>query len=892
MKVIDNWHKGIFGILLAWCFTSGLIRPTLAQVSSDGSTKTIVNSNDKNFTIINGDRVGNNLFHSFGQFSIPTNGSAFFNNASDIQNIFSRVTGGSASLIDGLIKANGRANVFLLNPSGIIFGQNASLQIGGSFVATTAESLVFADGLQFSAKHPGNSPLLTLSVPVGLQMGSSSKSIKVEGAKLEVPVSKTLALVGNKLTFDQSVITASDGRVELGSLAANNLVGLSANTGGFSLDFHTVTQFQDITLSNAARIDTSGNQGGAIALQGQKITLSGSSTLTSHTLGTGSGQGILIKASDALELIGQPSLANTAITAYSQPTAKGRGGNVTIETPTLNVLNGAQINTRAYGEGDAGNITVQAKTVNVIGEAIYAPTKQRFSVSTLSSNTMNGSQGHGGNVSINAIQVNIRDGAELRATARGTGDGGNIIVTAENLSVTGETATGEPAFLTGMSTSNREYATGKGGDIILNVGKLEVLNGPGIRTGTYGEGASGNIIVNADEATLGGSSSTGVATRFFASTNGNYDFATNQLISLGKGQGGNITFNVGKLNLLNGGRISTSTETYGQAGNISIQANTINIAGVSQVPSGQLLYSLDATGPSGLYASSTGPGVAGSVHVTTKNLSLSDRGEIVVSGKGTGNAGNLLIQTHNLKLDQASKLRSEANAGEGGNINLQLRDVLLMRNGSIISAQAGGNGGNIAINAPNIVGLENSDIIANAIQGRGGNIHIATEGIIGLKYGNLLNPRQVPTNDITASSQFNINGTVQINNVGVDPNSGLVELPNNLTDPSQQIASGCSATSSSSFIATGRGGIPKNPTGEMKKDSYDGLSRRTWSDLRNISAYGKNHPVTTQVPNSLPILVQAVGVHRLPDGKIELVADKSSTQMQPLVTCAAIKKSK
>ncbi|WP_416235763.1 filamentous hemagglutinin N-terminal domain-containing protein [Nostoc sp. UHCC 0252] len=870
-------HLGLIGAICISAIGNNNVR---GQVTPDGTLNTAV-SGSNSYTITDGTIVGNNLFHSFNQFSIPSNGSATFSHNANIQNIFSRVTGGNVSNINGSINTNSGVNLFLLNPAGIIFGANAKLNIGGSFVGTTANSIKFADGAEFGAVNTNATTLLTMSVPIGLQMGSNSSSINLYGAKLAIPARNTFALVGNNLTFDQSTITATNGRVELGSVAANNLVGLSVNTAGFSLDFNGVTQFQNISFSNAAKVDTSGTQGGAIALQGQKITLLGSSTITSHTLGTGSGQGILIKASESLELIGQPALSNTAIAAYSQPTARGRGGDVTIETPLLNVLNGAQINTRAYGIGDAGNITVKAKTVNVIGEAIYTPTKERFSVSTLASNTMNGSQGRGGNVKIDATQVNIRDGAELRATARGTGDGGNIIVTAKNLSVTGETATNEPAFLTGMSTSIRENATGRGGDIILNVGKLEVLNGPSIRTGTYGEGISGDIIVNADEVTLGGSSSTGVATRFFASTNGNYDFATEKLISLGKGEGGNITFNVGKLNLLDGGRISTSTETYGKAGNIFIQANSVNIAGVSQLPNGQLLYSLDATGPSGLYASSTGPGVAGSVHLTTEKLSLSDRGEIVVSGKGTGNAGNMLIQANYLKLDQASKLRSEANAGEGGNIDLQVRDVLLMRYGSFISAEAGGNGGNITINAPNIVGLENSDIIANAVQGRGGNIHIATQGIIGLKYGNLLNPREVLTNDITASSQFNINGTVQINNIGVDPNSGLVELPENLTDPSQQIASGCSTNNSTSFVATGRGGVPQNPNQDVTSD-------RTWSDLRDISTFHKTQPAQAQIPQSSQVLVSATSWHRNAQGKIELVANNSPNQVQPALTCTAV----
>jgi filamentous hemagglutinin family protein len=124
---------GLISGMLACAVCSSSVN---AQVIPDGTLKTTVSQSGNNFTITNGDRVGNNLFHSFSQFSIPSKGSAFFNNASDIQNIFSRVTGGSVSNIDGLIQANGSANLFLLNPSGIIFGPNAKLDISGSFVAT------------------------------------------------------------------------------------------------------------------------------------------------------------------------------------------------------------------------------------------------------------------------------------------------------------------------------------------------------------------------------------------------------------------------------------------------------------------------------------------------------------------------------------------------------------------------------------------------------------------------------------------------------------------------------------------------------------------------------------------------------------------------------------
>ncbi|MBW4634839.1 MAG: filamentous hemagglutinin N-terminal domain-containing protein [Iphinoe sp. HA4291-MV1] len=137
-----------------------------AQVSADGTVSTTVTRDGNNFTINGGTPTrGGNLFHSFKDFSVPTGGSAVFNNAADVRNIISRVTGGSISTIDGLIRAMGKANLFLLNPAGIVFGPNASLNIGGSFLATTANSFVFDNGFEFSATNPQAPPLLTINIP-------------------------------------------------------------------------------------------------------------------------------------------------------------------------------------------------------------------------------------------------------------------------------------------------------------------------------------------------------------------------------------------------------------------------------------------------------------------------------------------------------------------------------------------------------------------------------------------------------------------------------------------------------------------------------------------------------------------------------------------------------
>ena len=134
------------------------VQGSMAQVIPDGTVGT---TGSLTTPIDGGTRVGNNLFHSFSQFSIPTGGSAIFNNPTTIQTIFSRVTGNTRSSIDGLIQATGNANLFLMNPNGIVFGPNAKLNIGGSFLGTTANSIKFVDGVSFSANDITTNPLQT-----------------------------------------------------------------------------------------------------------------------------------------------------------------------------------------------------------------------------------------------------------------------------------------------------------------------------------------------------------------------------------------------------------------------------------------------------------------------------------------------------------------------------------------------------------------------------------------------------------------------------------------------------------------------------------------------------------------------------------------------------------
>ena len=193
---------------------------------------------------------GTNLFHSFGQFNVGEDRGVYFSNPTGIERILTRVTGGNSSNILGTLGVLGNADLFLINPSGIIFGAGARLDLRGSFIGSTASSIKFTDGLEFSTTNLQAPPLLTINVPLGLQYGQNAGGIQVQGLGnqlivdpqtfvfigvdgngLEVQPGQTLALVGGEVALPGGNLTAQGGSVELGSVG-EGLVTLTPTNPG------------------------------------------------------------------------------------------------------------------------------------------------------------------------------------------------------------------------------------------------------------------------------------------------------------------------------------------------------------------------------------------------------------------------------------------------------------------------------------------------------------------------------------------------------------------------------------------------------------------------------------------------------------------------------------
>lgn len=807
------------GIVLCGLAT---ISPTQAQIASDGTLSTNVKTTDNlNFTISDGNRAGSNLFHSFSEFSVPTRGSALFNNAPDIQNIISRVTGSSLSYIDGLIKANSSANLFLLNPNGIIFGPNASLNIGGSFLGSTASSLKFADGT-FSATADPTTPLLTVSVPLGLQFGGTAGSIRTQSQAsndssrrvgLQVQPGKTLALVGGDVELAGGYLTAAEGRIELGSVAGNGLVSLNPTNKGWALGYEGVQNFKDIRIFQQAVVNASGKGGGDIQVQGGSVTLTDRSFISANTLGSQNGGGAFIRALQ-LNIEGGSLVSTNTI-------GSGRGGNVTIETGKLSVRDGTQITAITLGEGLGGNLTVTASEIIEL-----SGTSSGLFVTTLGAKAA-------GNVTIATGKLSVSNGAKVVSNTVGEGSGGDLTVTASEVELSG---TSSGLFASSLSA-------GAAGDVTIKTRQLNVRDGAQVTNGTFSTGSGGNLSVTASEVELSGISISADGT-----------FPSGLLASsLGAGDAGDVIITTEKLSIRKGARISTGTSGGGSGGDLTVTAyDTVELIGTS--PDGNFLSSL--------FASSLGAEAAGNVTITTEKLSIRDGAEVAVSNEGSGNAGNLNVVARSILLDNSGKLTAETASGKGGDINLQVQDLLLLRHKSQISTTAGtagsgGDGGNITINStPFIVAVptENSDIKANAFLGQGGKVTINAQSIFGLAERNLediqallgdedpiqLNPINLASSDITAISQTDpsLRGQVTINTPDVDPSQGLVALPQEVVDVVGLIAQSCPAGGGnvgrqSEFIVTGRGGLPPNPSETLSSDTV-------WTDLRPRTGQAEN----------------------------------------------------
>ena len=929
----------------------------VAQIAADDTlpNNTEALRNGDAIEINAGTTAGNNLFHSFSEFSLPTNETAFFNNATDIENIIGRVTGGSISDIDGLISANGEANLFLINPNGIVFGENAALDIGGSFIGSTANSIKFSDGSEFSAVNPQAPPLLKVNIPVGLQYGNDNGDITVKGTGhnaffdfdtftvdrfernlgLEVPAGNTLGLVGNNVFLEGGNLTAEAGNIELGSVAESGTVKLIPNELGWTIDYGELSG-GNINLSNAASIDISGEGSGNTFIRGNTVSLTDGSAIFAETEGntagrlskikanevniigtdpdlwlpssiwsdvyldaTGDGGDVLIETGSLLledggqvnvntfslgnagdlkvnatdiQVIGESADGDflSALSAQADIFLTGKGGDIVLETGSLLVSDGAQISTTTFGQGDAGNLTVKAQEIKLTGDS-------EFASSGLFSSTE--AEGDGGNLTVETDLLQITDGAQIAVTAFDnddpeilTGDAGILNITANQIEILGVSK----VFPSGIFASTE--AEGSGGNLTITSNSLTVADGAQIVTGTFGSGNAGMLNITAENIELIGGSELNASGIFGSAVKDT-------------GDGGSLNLKADSLSIQDGATISVSNffsrennqAGQGKAGNINIQANSLKLDSTGSEFSSSITASTNNGGggniqlniagdiilnnSSEITANTRGIADGGSIELVADNLNLNNQSRVSVdssdldkssdSGEssGLGRAGNIDITVNELNLNgNQSEITATSSESGGGDIRLAA-DLIKLDNNSKISTSVfdgTGGGGNIVIDSNYVIARDNSDILANAFRGDGGNINIATDVIL-LSSGS----------EVDASSEYGLDGSVEINSPDTSKQVGLVKLPGKIADSAALITAICQVETVNALITTGKGGLAENPTRNLRGESV-------WEDLRDLDVKPTDGAVES--PEQQTGIIEAKAWNVNAKGKVELLS--------------------
>ena len=974
----NSWLKrlslGIATIVASYGPVPMAVAQIASAITADGTLGTTVRAAGGEFQIDGGAIRGANQFHSFGQFTVGSGDSAIFSGPSGIQNILSRVTGGSESIIDGTLSStvNG-ANLFLMNPSGVMFGPGARLDLSGSFHATTADYIDFADGTRFTSATTADAVVLSSAAPAAFGF------LKPEPAGVDLFTSNLINVrSGNTMSFvggtvnvgmaDGSLpgfLLAQAGRINLTSVASAGVArfdGTGIDVTGFSqlgevnvlggsivdgreifirggklvvddslvfggafsllglpvpppdggqvnIDIRgdvmltgtrldPVTDFQpgivvfsgelagiappatvpDINI-RASSLSISGFAGiqsgrlgpgepGSINVSAQTVTTSGGGSITLANLFEGPGGALTINARDVtlsgdgspndtgVEGIGALGLFHpTYFTTSIQPAlTRGDSGNVFVNaTGTLSVLGEARITSDSENLGRAGNTTVNATKVILVGTG-NAESGSIGSQSILA--------GDSGRVEVRADTVEIKDGFRLSATTGGSGDGGELVLSARQLiEFTGSdsrllSATLEPSEATLDALFGNVYGVtyqtlkditavpdaslmdvlgflsdsgliqlddltpGDAGTVSITTPVLTMGADTRIETSTGWEGNAGAVLTSTDDISMRDGASirsrSGVVlldgTRVRAAGDGGLivleaknsislsgssprtgDFTAITTSTLGEGDGGDVTMTAPGISITDGAQVTAVSEGAGSAGTVTMRAaGTVRVEGLDS----EVSTSAFSTGDGGL------------VSLSAPFIFIGDRAKVTADSSGSGLTGDISLRAGSaIRLEEGS-ISTSATTSDGGNIELLARDQIHLTDSVVsTSVESGvGGGGNILLD-PEFVVLNKSDVIANAFGGPGGNIRIVAGSF-------------VPSADsvVEASSQLGVQGTIVIESPENDIAGQIAQLPRAYLDVSHLLPERCTAQrseSESSFIVTGRGGLPSGPDGYL-----------------------------------------------------------------------------
>jgi filamentous hemagglutinin family protein len=712
-------------------------------VSTDGAfaPRQNISNPGGNFVIPSslGRKVDGNLFHSFDQFDLIKDEVATFNGPGDVKNILARVTGDSPSSINGTIRSNiSGANFFLMNPKGVMFGANAAIDVTGSFTVTTANYLNLTNGGRFDAKLGGQDSLTSASVSAFGFLGPPDRpaSVTFSGSQVRLADGAGLSVIAGDIRFQRfdpppptsgtdpepSIsprLFTPGGDVTLLSVAA---------PGEFSPDgsgVHTGAPFQPApgVIMMHTGFDTSGGKGGAFVVRAPSLSMSDTKIL-SNTSAAGTGGRLDFKIDGALELgqtssilsrttgagtsgavsisAGSLELSRTSLIGSSAGiTATATAGPVQIRAGQLLVSDGSFISGSTEGPGrgapvdvvvtgslrldhagifsktqlpasagqggPAGRVHVQAGSIQVVHDASIAASTD--------------GTGAGGDVEVTARSIQLVRGGRIESNANSSGTGGSVAVAADEILIDGQSRPSN----TGLFAATN--STGPGGNVTVEAGQLSILKSGLVTTRAAGPGQGGDVSIKADDLFIFRGQSkffTGIAADS-ATANG--------------GLGGDVSVEAGRVRVVEGGQISSNTQSARASGNVSVRADELTLIGGRFLPS---VIGTESTPPG-----DGGPG--GDVRVVADRLTVLSGGRISASTFGAGAGGGVAVQAREIVISQGTSANgtgifaesvSETEPGAGGSVRVETDKLILTSGGRISASTFGpGDGGGVFVSA-------------------------------------------------------------------------------------------------------------------------------------------------------------------------------------------------
>ena len=774
----------------------------MTKITADGTlpTNSVIAENGNMFDISAGTSVGGNLFHSFQEFHVGDGDTANFVDPGGIANILSRVTGGNVSNIFGQLRSDSSANLFFLNPNGVVFGPNSSLDVGGSFHVSTADVIRLGDGLgQFSASDPAsdvlvaappsafgflgdNPPVLPFNSELGLV---SSGGISINGLASEQASSITILARDGQPFGEQNLVEGVEVRGTLFSNGGNINLASVSNRGEVPI----IDTLDDVSLfngQNIPRIETLGN----IELEaGSKIDSSSSSSVIQDAIPNGAihiqgGTLRMMNSQIFAEMKGTGDPVSRVIPVDAPPTKDNtfNGNPITLNIQGATTLINSEIRTSSDGILlGSGNIHVTSSDLNLIDNShIQSTNIDQFSggksgdislaiddLFIFKGSTINnripreeGPQFSGG------INIHGKTGPDLRAksvtldssliiTGGPRLGGGDIKILAEDLTLQAQSVirNSNPGEL------NPDFPPAI---IDIEVGQLNIKDGSKITSiepdnistrSNVGKAPLIKIIADESISITGQVSVDGENIR-------------SQIISTSEDarDGGDIDLTSPLLIVEDHGIITTEATSGGpggDAGNIFIKANQVDLKSGAEISS-----------------NSSGAGNAGSItlnveELTANGLGIDDSNNVipwqaritsdstsVTSAPGiSGNAGTITIQgmestneqslpAQNIVLDSAFVRTATQGEGNAGAITLHTQDLTL-QNGTLVAAgalgSATGNAGGVDLQVDRLT------TVSGGLQTQSFNLPPASATIA----SNAFNPATSESN----AGQVSINGT-------------------------------------------------------------------------------------------------------------------------------------